>query len=290
MFRENPELNLRDNTLGRAKIVNLTSRRIIALTIKEKTNQTTDVKIFKEALHSLLDVVTELQLETVSMCKGNVAEVGWNETKAHLRRIFSDVDLTIIVCTNKIEIPAVEKRTNIIAENHASAIGGHKGMTKTYYRIKQRYYWPRMKREIESYINNCRSCQLKKLVRVKVKQPMVLTDTPDLAFDKISMDIMGPLPTTPNNFKYILTIQDLLTKYSLAIPLRNASAIDVAEEFVNEFICIYGAPKALLTDQGSHFLNSLMRSVARKFRIQHFKTTAYRPQANGSVERSHHVL
>ncbi|CAL1672025.1 unnamed protein product [Lasius platythorax] len=33
-----------------------------------------------------------------------------------------------------------------------------------------------------------------------------------------------------------------------------------------------------------------MRSVARKFKIKHFKITAYRPQANGSVERSHHVL
>lgn len=119
---------------------------------------------------------------------------------------------------------------------------------------------------------------------------MVLTDTPGAAFDKVSMDIMGPLPTTRTGNSYILTIQDLLTKYSLAIPLRKAGAIDVAEAFASEFICIYGAPKALLTDQGTHFLNSLMKAVAKKFKIKSYHTTAYRPQANGSIERSHHVL
>jgi len=119
---------------------------------------------------------------------------------------------------------------------------------------------------------------------------MILTDTPDAAFDKVAMDIMGPLPTTRGNNTYILTIQDLLTKFLIAVPLQNAGAIDVADAFTNELICTFGTPKAILTDQGTHFLNSLMRGIARKFKIKHYKTTAYRPQSNGSVERSHHVI
>jgi len=113
---------------------------------------------------------------------------------------------------------------------------------------------------------------------------MILTDTPDAAFDKIFMDIMGSLPTSHERNSYILTIQDLLTKHSLAIPLKHASAIDVADAFVNEFICTYGAPKTLLTAQGTHFLNSLMKNIAKRFRIAQYKATAYRPQANGSIE------
>lgn len=62
------------------------------------------------------------------------------------------------------------------------------------------------------------------------------------------MDIMGPLPTTQLNNTYILTIQDLLTKYSIAIPLQKADAIHVADAFTNELVCVFGAPKALLTD------------------------------------------
>lgn len=101
---------------------------------------------------------------------------------------------------------------------------------------------------------------------------------------------MGPLPTSRDGHSYILTIQDLLTKYSIAIPLKHAGAIDVADALINEFICIYGSPRALLTDQGSHFLNSLMKVVAKRFKISKYHTTAYRPQSNGSVERAHHVL
>jgi len=96
---------------------------------------------------------------------------------------------------------------------------------------------------------------------------MILTDTPAAAFDKIFMDIMGPLLTSHEGNSYILTIQDLLTKHSLAVPLKHAGAIDVADAFVNEFICTYGTPKALLTDQGTHFLNSLMKNIAKRFRI-----------------------
>lgn len=147
-----------------------------------------------------------------------------------------------------------------------------------------------MKKDIQVFIKTCRECQLKKLTRIKNKQPMVITDTPGSAFDKLSLDIMGPLPITDHNNQYILTMQDLLTKYSVAVPLQEATSITIADAFTKEFICIYGTPRAILTDQGTNFLSALIRQLTKKFRIQHFKTTAYYPQSNGSLERSHHVL
>ncbi|XP_025267772.1 uncharacterized protein LOC112639094 [Camponotus floridanus] len=281
---------IRDATLGRARVDRNGSRRIISLIVKDRVSGITEKEIIKETIHSLLDVVTELDLQSISIARGNIDNVSWETVYMQIIRILSETRIKIFVCKNDITIPAEGNRQQILSENHCSAVGGHKGVTKTYNRIKKRYYWPGIKASVESYIKNCRACQLKKLVRTKTRQPMILTDTPDSAFDKISMDIMGPLPTTHSNNSYILTIQDLLTKYSLAIPLQRAGAIEVADALTNEFICIFGAPKAILTDQGLHFLNSLMRNVARKFKIKHYKTTAYRPQANGSVERSHQVL
>jgi hypothetical protein len=120
--------------------------------------------------------------------------------------------------------------------------------------------------------------------------PIILTDTSDASFDKVSMDMMGPLPISPIGNSYILTIQDLLTKYLIIVPMRDASAVSIAEAFTDEFVCLYGSPKALLTDKGAHFLNSLIRIIARKFRIKHYKITAYRPQSNESVEHSHYVI
>ena len=53
-----------------------------------------------------------------------------------------------------------------------------------------------MKLDIQKYIQLCLQCQLKKLIRFKTKNPMIITDTPGTTFEKISMDIVGKLPIT----------------------------------------------------------------------------------------------
>ncbi|KAH0948046.1 hypothetical protein HN011_006395 [Eciton burchellii] len=119
---------------------------------------------------------------------------------------------------------------------------------------------------------------------------MILTDTPRTTFDKVSKDIVGPLPTTYSRYTYILIIQDLLTNYSVAVPLKQATSSKIAEALVNKFINPYTAPKAWITDQDLNFISSVMRHIAHKYKISMYKTTVYRPQSNGSIEHSHHVL
>ena len=48
----------------------------------------------------------------------------------------------------------------------------------------------------------------------------------------------------------------------------------------------------ILTDQGRNFLSNLMKKkkIAKRFKIKQIKTTAFHPQSNGSLERSHHAL
>ena len=104
------------------------------------------------------------------------------------------------------------------------------------------------------------------------------------------MDIVGPLPKTQKGNEYILTIQDLLTKYSMGIPMEGISSVETVDVFVKQFICRFGSPRAILTDQGANFTSSLMKKVAKRFRIKEYATSAYHPQSNGSIERSHHIL
>lgn len=87
-----------------------------------------------------------------------------------------------------------------------SLVGGHRRITKIYRRIREKYHWPVMKNDITEYIRNCQSCQEFELVRIKNKEPTVITDTPLEPFFKIAIDTMGSLPTTPNGKKYILTV------------------------------------------------------------------------------------
>ena len=85
-------------------------------------------------------------------------------------------------------------------------------------------------------------------------------------------------------------MQERLSKFSLAIPLSNALATTIADAFIKKFICIFGAPQIILTDQGRNFLSSLIQKVPKRFKIKRVKTTAFHPQSNGSLERSHHAL
>lgn len=216
--------------------------------------------------------------------------IPWAEIQTSISQYLGDLPLELTICNQLVRVPPEEERRGIIEDCHDSLIEDHKGVTKTYKRIRENYFWTNMKAEVQEYIQHCRDCQLKKLVRVKTKQPMMITDTPGSAFDKVAMDIVGPFPVTRKGSTHILTIQDILTKYSLGIPMQRTTAVDIADAFVKRFVARFGAPRALLTDQGTSFCNSLMNAVAKKFRIRQYKTTSFHPQSNGSIERSHHVL
>ncbi|KAL6421494.1 hypothetical protein ACFW04_011246 [Cataglyphis niger] len=283
--------NYQDLMYERANVKSLNHGNLISLPIKYNNRTNIEIQTLKNCIRSLLDVVMELELTSFSISKtDNFDDLPWHYIIGQIQGYLRDLPVHITVCKNLVRTPPFEQREALITENHSSAHGGHKGITKTYNRLRPHYYWKNMKKDIQNFIQRCRQCQLKKLTRIKTKQPMVITDTPGSAFDKVSLDIVGPLPITNTGNQYILTMQDLLTKYSVAVPLREATSLAIADALTKNFICIYGTPKAILTDQGTNFLSALMRNLTKRFNIQHFKTTAYHPQSNGSIERSHHVL
>jgi hypothetical protein len=61
---------------------------------------------------------------------------------------------------------------------------------------------------------------------------LAITSTSSRPFEKIFLDIVGPLTTTLSGNTYILTMQDDLTKYSLGIPIPDHQANTVAKAFV----------------------------------------------------------
>lgn len=280
-----------DLTYERARVTSIGSRYLIALPIKFDDRIRIESGNVKACLSSLLDVVTEMSIKSFCISlTDRFDDIPFTYILNQLKKYFYDISVNITICKNVVSNPEPSEREQLIEIYHSSSVGGHKGITKTYNRLRPHFYWKTMKKDIQKFIQKCRDCQIKKLVRIKTKQPMIITDTPGSAFDKISMDIVGPLPTSFKGNSYILTIQDLLTKYSVAVPLKETNALSIADAFTKHFICIYGTPKAILTDQGTNFLSALMRNLTKKFGIKHFKTTAYHPQSNGSLERSHHVL
>jgi transposase InsO family protein len=182
-----------------------------------------------------------------------------------------------------------EDKLQILHEYHDLPVGGHQGVTRTLNRIRLTHNWNGLTKDVEDYINKCEYCQKNKLSR-KTKMPLSITDTPQRPFEKCALDIVGPLTVTNNRNKYILTFQDSLTKFSKAIPVENQEAATVAKAFVIKIVLEHGIPEKVLTDQGTNFTSEMFKNVCKLLKIEKIQTTAYHPESNGALERSHRTL
>ena len=104
-------------------------------------------------------------------------------------------------------------------------------------------------------------------------------------FERVGMDILGPFPRSNKGNCHIIVAVDYFTKWVETKAIPAATAIAVAEFFVERIVLRHGAPLALLTDQGKCFKNALFAVVTRLLETKHRTTTPYLPQANGLTER-----
>jgi hypothetical protein len=104
------------------------------------------------------------------------------------------------------------------------------------------------------------------------------------------LDLVGPLPTSREGYSYVLTCIDRSTRWLEAVPLKSMDAATCSDAFISTWVCRFGVPTLLTTDRGAQFTSSLWQQACRTMGIQHVTTTAFHPQANGMVERSHRQL
>ena len=58
----------------------------------------------------------------------------------------------------------------------------------------------------------------------------------------------------------------------------------------NNVFAIFGTPRAIISDGGSHFYNSQIESLLGKYGVTHHIVTPYHPQTSGQVEVSNRDL
>ncbi|RDX81533.1 pol, partial [Mucuna pruriens] len=95
-------------------------------------------------------------------------------------------------------------------------------------------------------------------------------------FDVWGIDFMGPFPVS-NGYSYILLALDYVSRWVEAIATRINNATVVVDFLKSNIFCRFGVPKALISDQGSHFCNRAMASLLQKYGVAHIIATAYHP-------------
>ena len=101
------------------------------------------------------------------------------------------------------------------------------------------------------------------------------------------MDIVGPLPPSKKlgsafttKQKYIVTVNDRVTRWFKCIPCEDITAGTVAEIVFSQWMCQFRVPLCITTDQRRHFESKLMGELSKEIRFHRLRRTSYHPKAN----------
>lgn len=147
-----------------------------------------------------------------------------------------------------------------------------------------------MKQDVARYISRRPTClQTKPLQRPPAGLMLSQGPTATRPFEILSIDLVGPLPRSVSGFSYILSVQDIFSKFLLLFPLRNATGKKISEILEDQVILLYGAPQKIIMDNGVQFTGNVLHSLLEKYDITPYHIANYHPQSN-PVERAHRVV
>lgn len=200
----------------------------------------------------------------------------------HILHYFDD-----LTDEGRIVVPASHRPATLNAM-HTARHQGHRGYSETLRALSQRFWWPRMNRDVKDFVLTCTPCRRAKLTarRLGELQPIIVAEP----FHTWSMDFVGPFPKSTAGNTYVMTMVDQFTRRPIFEPLTAITAETASEALYRRLITQYGCPQRILTDRGSQFTAHLFRNAAKLFGVKQLFTTAYHPQSNGKTERLNRVL
>uniref|UniRef100_A0A9J8ATQ4 Gypsy retrotransposon integrase-like protein 1 n=1 Tax=Cyprinus carpio carpio TaxID=630221 RepID=A0A9J8ATQ4_CYPCA len=182
----------------------------------------------------------------------------------------------------------VPRSKAVIEIAHAHPMAGHLGAQNTVQGLRDRFHWPGLEAEVRRFCQACPTCQ-RTSPRTPSPSPLIPLPIIEVPFERIGMDLVGPLPKSARGHKHILVIVDYATRYPEAIPLRKATTKAIAQELFTLFSRV-GIPSQILTDQGTPFMSRMMADVCKLLKVQQLRTTVYHPQTDGLVQRFNQTL
>ena len=164
----------------------------------------------------------------------------------------------------------------------------HQGAEEMVLAVQRSMYFPKMYQVAKSLKRQCPSCQRAKPRKPKQKHTLVSHED-GYPMRKLSIDYVGPLPTSTKGHRYILTVRDVFTRWLEAFPTVNCTAETTVDVLQREVFMRYGLPETLHSDRGTGFTAALSKEVARLLGVSWTYTPSYNPNSN-SVERAHRDL
>lgn len=174
--------------------------------------------------------------------------------------------------------PGEIQRAMVILHN----VHGHFSSDITLQRSIGRFWWPTRRKDIVAFCRSCFQCQ--SLGPLKPTQGLlpVLHLQP---LDCIGLDYIGPFsPISKSGARYILIAVDYFSGFLWARALPAATSANTVEFFHRAIVDVFGFPRMVYTDNGSHFKRFFTAMLA-KFEVKHLWAPTSHPQSVGMSER-----
>ena len=151
--------------------------------------------------------------------------------------------------------------------------GSHPGQSAMERRLRYHFYFSDMKAKVATYLDSCIDCKM--FTEKKTHEPQKCHDVPERCWDKVSVDLFGPMPSK----HHIVVVQDIASRYPEAKLVTSTAAKKVVP-VLESIYDTYGNPIEQLSDNGPPFNSAAMTAFAGKRGIKLEKTPPYHPSAN----------
>ncbi|XP_022880798.1 uncharacterized protein LOC111398075 [Olea europaea var. sylvestris] len=178
----------------------------------------------------------------------------------------------------------------VLVEVHEKICGNHQGATTLAFKtLRQGYYWPSMKEDARELVRKCDACQRHgNLIHIPAEQQTVVFGV--CPFFQWVMDILGPLPLSKGQRKFLLVAVDYFTKWVEAEPLATITTTKIQGFVWKNIICRFGIPRVIITDNGKQFDNHSFRAFCTSYHIDHRLTLVAHPKANGQAKVTNRTI
>ncbi|KAK8704741.1 hypothetical protein V6N13_048355 [Hibiscus sabdariffa] len=182
-----------------------------------------------------------------------------------------------------------EEQKDILFHCHTSTCGGHFGGARNAAKVLQSgFYWPTLFKDAHNYYKACDRCQRTGNISRRNEMPLQCILEVEL-FDVWGIYFMGPFLSSHGDL-YILLAVDYVSKWVEAIATPRNDAQTVMKFLHKHIFTRFGVPRAIISDEGTHFDNKLIAKAAQKYGIRHKIATTYHPQTNGQAEISNREI
>ncbi|GJX08222.1 reverse transcriptase domain-containing protein [Tanacetum coccineum] len=207
-----------------------------------------------------------------------------------VKHYFWDDPFLFKICADQVIQRCVhgKEALDILEACHNRPTGGHYGANYTAKKIfDSGFYWPTIYKDAYNFVTRCDICQRQGKISQRDEMPQNSIQVYEI-FDIWGIDFIGPFPSSRRN-KYILVAVDYLSKWveAKALPTNDARVVC---KFLKTLFSRFGAPRAIISDRGTHFCNDQFAKVMLKYGVTHRLSTAYHPQTSGQVEVSNRGL